>query len=132
MDTLGKIIFVSLALAIFAMPIFFVFKKYSFTKFYLVSLATIIAVVFFAAYWPHLYTDLRLQAMGFDFQGMSDAERARNVEPSLRDEATELYWSGMGVGWPLTAILWAIILMPYPLLIWLFKKAGQYFGSKHT
>ena len=132
MDILGKCVSAFLALLVFAMPVYFVLKKYSFIKFYLISLAFIIALLSFFAYWPHLYTDLRLHAMGFDFQGMSAAERARNVEPSLRDKATELYWSGMGVSWPLTAILWVIILIPYPLAIWLIKKVGQYFVGKYT
>ena len=132
MDVLGKCISAFLALLIFAIPVYLAPKKYSFIKFYLMSLAFIIALLFVAAYWPHLYIDLRLQAMGFDFHGMSDAERTRNVAPELRDKATELYWSGMGVGWPLTAILWAIILIPYPLVIWLIKKIGQYFVGKYT
>jgi hypothetical protein len=132
MDVLGKSILAFLALLVFAMPVYLALKKYSFIKFYLISLAFIIPLLFVAAYWPHLYTDLRLQAMGFDFQGMSDAERIRNVAPELRDKATELYWSGMGVGWPLTAILWVIILSPYPLAIWLIKKVGQYFVGKYT
>lgn len=95
-------------------------------------MVAIIFIVCWSAFWPYLYTDIRLQAMGFDFHGLSDAERVRNLAPSLRGEATELYWSGMGVGWPLTAILWSIIFAPYPLVVWFIKKAGHYFVSNYT
>ena len=44
---------------------------------------------------------------------MSDAERAQNVAPELRDEATRLYWSKMGIGWPLKAIFGMIVVVPF-------------------
>jgi len=45
-----------------------------------------------------LYADLRLYQIGFNFDGMNDAQRALNVSVELKDEATKLYWSNMGIG----------------------------------
>jgi len=88
------------------------------------------------AYWPHFYTEVCLDLMGYDSLGMSETERLQNVVPEMHEEATQLYWSNMGVGWPMKAIIWMVILLPYPLIVWLcgfgYKKSIIRFGAKNT
>jgi hypothetical protein len=57
--------------------------------------------------------------MGVNFDGMTDSERTQNVSPELREEANKLYWSLMGVGWPLQAIFGTVLVAPYPSAVWL-------------
>jgi hypothetical protein len=80
------------------------------------SFITCLLLVSFLAYWPDLYANLRLDYLGFNFDGWSDEDRARNIAPELRDEATKLYWSRMGIGWTLQAIIGAVFLIPYQIV----------------
>lgn len=118
METLSLAIQIGFLAAIAAMPIYCVSKGCGFIRINTVSIPLICILIALLAYWPHFYSDLRLELMGFDFEGMSDEERARNVLPELRDEATSLYWSNMGIGWPLRAILGMVIISPYPTVVW--------------
>jgi hypothetical protein len=42
----------------------------------------------------------------------------------------------MGIGWPMKAIIWMVILLPYPLIVWVFglayNKFKNRFGAKNT
>lgn len=116
MDNLGIAILLLLVVVIICTPLICAYKSLGIIRFHVISITIIIFTIVLGSYWPHLYIDLRLELMGFDFQGMSDLERALNVAPELRAEATKLYWSNMGVGWPLTAVLWIIMWLPYPSL----------------
>jgi len=118
MDALGSCIQMGLITMIVVIPIVFVRKGYGFLKVNLISIPLIFLFVIMLAYWPHFYDNFRLELMGFDFEGMSDAERAQNVAPELRDEATRLYWSHMGIGWPLKAIFGMIFVLPITSIVW--------------
>jgi hypothetical protein len=128
-DNLGITILLLLVFVVISTPIICICKKLNIVKFHIISILIIIIAITLGAYWPHLYIDIRLELMGFNFNGMSDAERTMNVAPELRAEATKIYWSSMGVGWPLTAMLWAIMLLPYPTVVWLlalfYKKTTR-------
>lgn len=80
------------------------------------SFITCVLLACFLAYLPDLYASLRLDYLGFDFDGFSDEERLRNIAPELKDEAIKLYQSRMGIGWPLQAIAGAILLIPYQII----------------
>jgi hypothetical protein len=116
--------------------IFCVYKKYSFVKLYLISALVISFMLIIGGYWPNFYTEVRLDLMGYDSLGMSEAERLQNVAPEMHEEATQLHWSNMGVGWPLKVIIWMVILIPYPLIVWVFglayNKLKNRFGAKNT
>jgi hypothetical protein len=101
----------------FAMP-FLLRRKGYVASLLLSSFLSFIACVLlvsFLAYLPDLYANLRLDYLGFDFDGWSDEDRIRNIAPELRDEATKLYLSRMGIGWTLQAITGAIFLIPYQI-----------------
>jgi hypothetical protein len=102
----------------------------------MVSVLIISFALILGAYWPHFYTEVRLELMGYDALGMSEGERLQNVVPEKHEIATQLYWSNMGVGWPLKAMIWMVILLPYPFIVWLFgfgyKKLTSKFGAKNT
>lgn len=136
METLGIAIQLGLLAAIVAIPIIGVSKGYSFVRLNAISLPLICFLIALTAYWPHYYSDLRLEHMGFDFEGMSAAERAKNVLPESQEEATELYWSKMGLGWPLKAIFGIVLFAPYPTLVWggsvLVKQIRRKQNSKNT
>lgn len=112
------VIFLVLVIIVFA-PIFCASKRYSFVKSYLISTGLISFMLVIGAYWPELYRELQLDCMGFNFEGLNDAERTKDVLPEMRDEAKDLYWSNIGIGWPLKALIWIVILLPYPLVIFL-------------
>jgi hypothetical protein len=102
----------------FAMP-FLLRRKGYVASLLLSSFLSFIACVLLVslfAYLPHLYASLRLDYLGFDFDGWSDEDRARNISPELRDEATKLYWSTMGIGWTFQAIVGAVLLIPYQIV----------------
>jgi hypothetical protein len=80
------------------------------------SFIVCLLLVSFLAYFPDLYANLRLDYLGFDFDGWFDEDRVRNIAPELRDEATKLYWSIMGIGWTLKAIIGAVLLIPYQIV----------------
>ncbi|MBA6254391.1 hypothetical protein [Colwellia sp. MB3u-55] len=136
METLGFIVELLILMIIVFTPIVCVCKNYSFVKLYLVSALIISLMLIVGAYCPHFFTEVRLDSMGFDFEGMSDAERVQNVAPEMREEATKLYWSNMGNGWPMKAIIWMVFLLPYPLIVWVFglayNKLKNRFGAKNT
>jgi hypothetical protein len=102
----------------FAMP-FLLRRKGYVASLLLSSFLSFIACVFLVslfAYLPDLYADLRLDYLGFDFDGWSDEDRVRNIAPKFRDEATKLYLSRMGIGWTLQAIIGAVLLIPYQIV----------------
>lgn len=117
MEALGIAIQLGLLSAIVAIPIIGVARGHGFVRLNAISLPLICFLIALTAYWPHFYSDLRLELMGLDFGGMSDAERARNVLPESREEATALYWSNMGIGWPLKAIFGMVLFAPYPTVV---------------
>lgn len=130
MDIFGNIILVGFLFCIFATPI--ILTLMSCNNFCFVVLSFILMAVFISlgAYWPHFYIDLRLELMSFDSNGMSDVDRARNVLPELKEEAIRLYWSTTGVGWPLRAFIWMVLLSPYPFFVLGCKSFVQYLKRK--
>ncbi|MFW9259799.1 hypothetical protein [Nostoc sp. CALU 546] len=80
------------------------------------SLMTCVLLVTLLAYLPDLYAEMRLDYLGFDFNGWSDEDRLRNIAPEFRDEAIKLYRSIMGIGWTLKAITGAVLLIPYQIV----------------
>jgi hypothetical protein len=88
-----------------------------------VSTVLVIVVATFIAYWPHMYRNIRLDMLGVDTSGTSDAERIRNVAPEHRTEAVRRYWSLMGVGWPITAFALAVIGLMYQFAVWVVLYA---------
>ncbi|GMM87022.1 hypothetical protein [Pseudoalteromonas sp. MTN2-4] len=117
-------------------PVYCVYKSYSYLKLYLISASLISLAIISGAYWPHFYTGMRLDLLGYDPFGFSECERLKKVAPEMRGIATQLYWSNMGVGWPLKALIWMVILLPYPSIVWLFKfsykKLMNKFCAKNT
>jgi hypothetical protein len=102
----------------FAMPFLLREKGYVANLFLssFLSLITCVLLVSLLAYLPHLHANLRLDYLGFDFDGWSDEDRVRNIAPKFRDEATKLYQSRMGIGWTLHAITGAVLLIPYQIV----------------
>jgi hypothetical protein len=126
MDVFGKIIIIGFLFFILATPIILSLKGYNNFRILALSFPLMAAFILLGSYWPHFYVDLRLELMGFDFDSMSDLDRARNVLPEFKEEATKLYWSTMGIGWPLQAFIWMVILSPYPFAVLGFKAFIKY------
>ncbi|MBD2206973.1 hypothetical protein H6G33_31365 [Calothrix sp. FACHB-1219] len=111
-------ILVMMVITPFAMP-FLLRRKGYITSLLLssfLSLMTCILLVTLLAYLPDLYAEMRLDYLGFDFNGWSDEDRLRNIAPEFRDEAIQLYRSIMGIGWTLKAITGAVLLIPYQIV----------------
>ncbi|WP_414756217.1 hypothetical protein [Anabaena sp. CCY 9910] len=47
----------------------------------------VLLLVSLLAYLPHLYAEMRLDYLGFDFDGWSDEDRPRKITSELRDNA---------------------------------------------
>ncbi|MBD2255675.1 hypothetical protein [Nostoc parmelioides] len=94
------------------------------------SLMTCVLLVTLLAYLPDLYAEMRLDSLGFDFNGWSDEDRLRKIAPEFRDEAIKLYRSTMGIGWTLKAITGAVLLIPYQIvasgLVFIVSKSKKY------
>jgi len=73
---------------------------------------------------------MRLDYLGFDFDGWSDEDRLRKIAPEIRDEAIKLYRSTMGIGWTLQAIIGAVLLIPYQIvasgLVFIVSKSKKH------
>jgi hypothetical protein len=116
----------------FAMP--FLLKRKGYVTSLLLSsflsLMTCVLLVSLLAYLPHFYAELRLDYLGFDFDGWSDEDRLRNIAPEFRDEAIKLYRSIMGIGWTLQAIIGAVLLIPYQIvasgLVFMVSKSKKH------
>lgn len=116
---LAQIINLTLMLFAIAVPVFCVLKGYRFFKTNLISIPIICAIVILGAYLADAYPLIQLHFMGFNFDGLSDAERLSAVEPASSALATELYSSIFGIGWPLKAIFAMVMVSPYPAAVWI-------------
>jgi len=96
----------------------------------LMSMPVIFALALILAFWGPFYADVRLELMGFDFSQNSDSSRARNVAPELKELATKLYWSNMGVGWSLRAMFWMVLIAPYPSIASVLVATVHYIKCK--
>ncbi|WP_414756658.1 hypothetical protein [Anabaena sp. CCY 9910] len=111
-------ILVMMVITPFAMP-FLLRRKGYVTSLLLssfLSFMTCVLLVTLLAYLPDLYAEMRLDYLGFDFNGWSDEDRLRNIAPEFRDEAIKLYRSIMGIGWTFKAITGAVLLIPYQIV----------------
>lgn len=81
------------------------------------SLMICLLLVVGLAYLPALETSLRLDYLGYNFDGWTDEERLRKIAPEFRDEAVKLYRSHMRIGWPLQAIMGVVLLIPYHIVV---------------
>lgn len=125
-------ILVMMVITPFAMP-FLLRRKGYVTSLLLssfLSLMTCVLLVTLLAYLPDLYAEMRLDYLGFDFNGWSDEDRLRKIAPEFRDEAIKLYRSIMGIGWTLKAITGAVLLIPYQIvasgLVFMVSKSKKH------
>ncbi|MDH5233038.1 MAG: hypothetical protein OEY38_23540 [Gammaproteobacteria bacterium] len=118
METFGHIVTLLLIAIITFIPVYMVIKGNGFFKSLIISLPLCCMLVVAVYWWYDIYPDFRLEMMGYDFNGMNDAERLKNVPQELREEATNLYSSRFGVGWPFKAMFGAAFIgVPYVFLV---------------
>ena len=117
METIGFLVTSLLLIFIAASPAVAVANGYGFVKGLVVSLPICIILIITLYWWNDYYPDFRLEMMGFDFNGVSDSERLRNVPLELQAKATKLYYSRFGIGWPLKAIFGMVLVTPYILVV---------------
>lgn len=127
-EFLFHIVTAVIALSLMLVPVLAFYRKPIFSKswtFFTYNLHIIpilfILVIIYSA-WGSYSKDLILLSMGYNFDGMSDVERLRSVADHLKPRANEIYQSTVGVGWPIHAMFWSILLLPYPSLIYIFRK----------
>ena len=125
METFGIIIQIGIFVTIIISPIIILRKNKSFIKTNLLAIPIISLLVIIGSYWPHFYKDIRLVSMGVNVEGMNKAERTINVEPELKEKAEELYWSLMGIGWPLKAIFGIVLFVLYPSILYIVNRAWK-------
>ncbi len=81
------------------------------------SLMISLLLVVGLAYLPDLVTSWRLNDLGYNFDGWTDDERLRKIAPEFRDEAVRLYRSHMGIGWTFKAVIGAVLIIPYHIVV---------------
>lgn len=97
-------------------------------SYFIISVISIVLAVLLISYGPHLYKDLRLLWLGVDLEGLSDAIRNKSVLPHNVEEATRLYGSLMGIGWPLQAMfLLVYVAIPFLILVVFVSLAVEHF-----
>ena len=132
MEIFGHVITFSLITVIAIIPVRAAKKRPGFLKSLFVSLPICFVLVLATFYWDDLYKDLRLEMMGVEFDGMNDSERFKNVPFEIRTQASELYSSRFGIGWPLKAMFGMVFfVIPYILLVLGSAAAIRYFYKKH-
>jgi hypothetical protein len=126
------LILVMMVITPFAIP-FLLRRKGYVTSLLLGSFLSLITCVFLVsllAYLPDLYAEMRLDYLGFDFNGWSDEDRLRNVTPEFKDEAIKLYRSIMGIGWTFKAMIGSVLLIPYQIfasgLVFMVSKSKKH------
>ncbi len=130
MEALGITVHFLLIACVLIFPLVLSVRGHGFLRVNLIAIPVCSLLLGMAALWPELFRDIRLAMMGFDFDGMTDTERARNVAPELRDEATRLYWSYMGIGWPLKAIIASIIMLPWPTVAFFLARFTRFVRAR--
>jgi hypothetical protein len=122
MQYITSVIYLSILIMVLIMPLVMplLLKRKGFVSNFLLSsflsfMICVLLVVGFS-YLSDLETSLRLEYLGFNFNGWTDEERLRNIAPELRDEATKLYLTHMGIGWTFKAIIGVVLLIPYHLV----------------
>ncbi len=108
-----------LVVAIIAVPLYLAYVGVGYLRVNVISVALFMVLVPAAVYCSHLYKETRLVNIGFNFEGMTDLERMRDVHEDNKKEADTLYISLLGVGWSLQSIAVIILLSPYPSVAWL-------------
>ncbi|MDN7131660.1 hypothetical protein JNO04_04735 [Halomonas sp. MC140] len=132
MEFLGYVTLFFLLSLVAVTPIYFSLFKYGFVKSILASVI-VCSVLVVCIYWgSDVFADLRLSMMGYGINGLSDFERLEGVPLEMHKEATQLYQSTFGVGWPLSAILaLSIFVAPYILIIVSFATFYKMWRSKN-
>lgn len=87
-------------------------------------------ILFFAAWWGDASINLKLDFLNFNFDGHNDQARLANVTEQNKEHAKALYYSQFGIGWPLKAMFFSILAIPYYLLIFLLHLAYIKFKKK--
>ena len=114
MEILGYIITILLIALVIFVPVYFTRQGYGFIKSLIISIPLCLLLSVVVYWWNDILPDIRLNMMGYDFDGMNEAERLVNVSPELREEATSLYLSRFGIGWPLKAMFGiGFVVIPY-------------------
>lgn len=125
LGSIGSIVESLFLLTFIAVPIICAFRGYGFWRTNLIAIPLITLLITLWAWFIPFYDDFQLWVIGFDMMGMSDAERLRNVDVALHARAQVLYQANMGIGWPLKAIMSAIMLLPYPSVVWIGWKLAK-------
>lgn len=125
MQALGILVHVLLIAGVIGVPLVLAAKNYGCVKVNIYAIPVCLIILWITVYWPEYFGHVRLELIGFDFDGMNDADRVRNVPAELREEALRLYWSHMGVGWPLKAIMASVMLLPYPTLAYFLIRLAK-------
>lgn len=125
MQALGSTISLSIVALLIITPIFLYRLRLNvFVNFFLALIVSFFLVVSLS-WFNDIFPDYRLSKMGFDISGISHEERIEEVPVELRQEATKLYNSRFGVGWPVKVIFGMFIVFPYNLFILLIYKIYQ-------
>ena len=117
METFGHAITLLLIILIILIPVYLFRKEYGFIKSMAFALPICVLLFIVISWWVDIWPDIRLGLMGYDLYGMSESERLANVPQELKEDATRIYLSRFGVGWPVKAIFGIVFyVIPYLLI----------------
>ncbi|TPG36344.1 hypothetical protein [Flavobacterium pectinovorum] len=132
MEILIKIISFALLAALIIFPILILNLlnkrkvKNAFIPYFISSLIITFFLVLVIAWWSHFSNKLLLSHYGYNFEGMDDIERFKNVAHENLEKVKTLRISVMGIGWPVKVLFFYPIYLPSLLIIYF----GSYFYNK--
>ena len=117
------------AVGVFILPLL-IKKIYALLLVYILLQCAIIGSVWYGC-WKHDYdNEQRLAELGFVWNYGTEDDPFANVAPENMEEATSLYNSHMGVGWPAQVIVVCIPLVFFSTIIYWLMGLGHWIVIK--
>lgn len=129
MEILTTTLSIILLLSLIFLPIliFNKIKKGSFIKLDLINyiilgLTITGSIIFIYAWWANFSDQLLLSHYGYNFDAMNKFERYKEVAIENMKRVKQLEIGYYGIGWPLQAIAFTFLYLPYLLIVYLFGQ----------
>jgi hypothetical protein len=87
-------------------------------KYFLISFFILAVLIWIFAWWGDKSDMILLNRYGYNYDGLNDNERFRNVLEENINKVKGLETDIMGIGWPLKAIFGFIITIPYIIFVY--------------
>ncbi len=125
MEFLTTTISIVLLIALFVSPILILLGLYKlnlkpfFVVYLVLSVAITSILTLTFGWWSDFSNQILLSHYGYNYYGMNEIERFKNVVPDNIERVKSLEICIMGVGWPLKAFVTYVVYSPYLLIVYI-------------